>query len=180
MMGGEKAFTTSSAFLFIHVSGYSKVAYGYLSGFMWGAHLIGTLFAGWIAFKSGIDRAFAIGISCIGIAAIIMLTLGLICSNSIMFFTPAMFLYMLGTGFIMVSAAVGIVRPFPHLIGFATAFAMVLEFAIASATSFVISHHSASFIPLEKSVGVMGLLTLISWVVFIKKTAATKPLPATG
>lgn len=173
MMGGEKAFTTSSAFLFIHVNGYSKVAYGYLTAFMWGAHLFGTLFAGWIAFKAGIDRALTIGVVCIGMAAIAMFALGLANWNSVSLFTPIMFLYMLGTGFIMVSAAVGIVRPFPHLIGFATAFAMVLEFAVASAASFIISHHSASFIPLEKSIGMMGLMTLITWLLLIKKTKVT-------
>ncbi len=170
MMAGEKAYTTSSAFLFISVMGLSKVSYGYLTAVMWGAHLSGTLLAGWMAFKSGIHRAFAIGIVLISIAALAMLGIGLAKSNNIYAFIPAMFIYMLGTGFIIVPAAVGIVTPFPRLIGFATAFAMVLEFAVASAISFFISSHSSSFIPLEKSIGIMGILTLLAWVFLLRKT----------
>ncbi len=168
MMAGEKAYTTSAAFLLIKQAGLSKVVYGYLTAFLWGAHLSGTLLAGWLSFKSGIDRASTVGVGLITVSGALMLISSLLGWENIYGFTALMFIYMFGTGFIIVSAAVGIVRPFPNLIGFATAFAMALEFGIASVASYIVSQHSASVIPVARAIGILGILTFLSWVLLLK------------
>ncbi len=170
MMAGEKAYTTAAAFLFIKHIGMTRVEFGYLNAVMWAAHLSGTLLAGWLAFKWGIDRVLAIGIILISVSSLAMLGTGFAGLENILIFIGAMFIYMLSTGLVIVPAAVGIVRPFPKLIGFATAFAMALEFATASVISYLVSNHSATVIPIEKVVGSMGVLTLLSWVFLLRKT----------
>ncbi len=169
MMAGEKAYTTSAAFLFIKAIGLSSIQYGYLTTLIWAAHLSGTALAGWVGLRWGIDRVLFLGVALIAIPSIMMLALGLTGFENIYIFIAAMLMYMFGTGFIIVSAAVGIVRPFPNLIGFATAFAMAFEFAISSATSFLISHHPSSMIDIARMVGSMGVLTFIAWFLLLYK-----------
>lgn len=165
MMAGEKAYTTSAAFLFVKKMGLTSIQYGLLTSGIWAAHLSGTLFAGWFALRKGIDKVLACGVVLIGLTGIIMLFLGFLNINIISIFVAAMLIYMLGTGFVIVSAAVGIVRPFPNLIGFATAFAMAFEFAISSTSSFLISYHPSSMIAIAKMVGCTGILTFLSWLI---------------
>lgn len=166
MMAGEKAFTTSAAFLFIQKVGFSSIEYGYLTGAIWAAHLSGTLFSGWLALRLGIENVLTWGVILIALASSILLGLVFTGLTSVGIFISAMLIYMFSTGFIIVSSAVGIVRPFPNLIGFATAFAMAFEFAISFMSSFVISFHSSSMVNIAKMVGVMGLLTFLAWSLF--------------
>ncbi len=166
MMAGEKAFTTSAAFLFIQKEGFTSIEYGYLTGAIWAAHLSGTLFSGWLALRLGIENVLNWGVGLITFASLILLGMAFTGFASIGIFIVAMLIYMFSTGFIIVSSAVGIVRPFPNLIGFATAFAMAFEFAISFMTSFVISFHSSSMVTIAKMVGVMGILTLLAWLLF--------------
>lgn len=168
MMAGEKAYTTGAAFLFIKKLGFSSIEYGYLTAAIWIAHLSGTLLAGWLGLRRGIDLVLNMGVVTIVIASLILLTTCLLGLENIVLFTIAMLLYMFSTGFIIVSAAVGIVRPFPNLIGFATAFAMALEFAIAAAISFLISYYPSSMLTIAGTVGSMGLLTLLAWLILLK------------
>lgn len=168
MTAGEKAYTTSAAFLFISVIGISRVAYGYLTAGMWAAHLAGTLLSGWLAFKYDIDRVLSVGIALLTTASILMVSSILLGWENAFLFAGAMAIYMLGTGFIIVPAAVGIVRPFPNLIGFATAFAMAIEFAISSTISYSVSLLSSAVIPIEIFVSSMGILTLVAWLLFLK------------
>lgn len=170
MMAGEKAYTTAAAFLFIKTMGISKIAYGYLTAGIWVAHLLGALLSGWLAFKLGIDRLLKLGVLLISIASFIMLMAGLLAWNSVYIFVITMLIYMLGTGFIIVPAAVGIVRPFPQLIGFATAFAMAMEFSIGSGISYFITRFPSSVIPIELTVSGMGALTFLSWMVFLYRS----------
>ncbi len=163
MMAGEKAYTTSAAFLFVKKIGLSSVQYGFLTSGIWAAHLSGTLLAGWFALRKGIDKVLTGGVILLGLTGVIMLILGVFKINMISIFIISMLIYMFGTGFVIVAAAVGIVRPFPNLIGFATAFAMAFEFAISSTSSFLVSYHSSSMIAIAKMVGCMGILTFLSW-----------------
>lgn len=170
MMAGEKAYTTSAAFLFIKQIGLSSVEYGYLTAGIWAAHLSGTFLAGWLALRLGVDRVMSVGVVLIAVPGFVLLALGLLGMENIGLFVAAMLIYMLGTGFVIVSAAVGIVRPFPKLIGFATAFAMALEFAVSSLSSWLMSHYSSSMTAIAIMVGIMGILTLLAKLLFLNKT----------
>lgn len=170
VMSGEKAYTTSAAFLFIQKAGLSKVTYGYLTAAMWTAHLIGTLICGRIVLKHGIDRIMAIGILIASLPAVILMLLTWSMGANIYLFAVCIFIYMLGTGFVITLSAVGIVRPFPKLIGFSTAFAMWLEFIFAALISFGISYYSSSITPVANTIGVMGILTFIAWFTLIRST----------
>lgn len=168
MMAGEKAYTTSAAFLFIKKIGLSSIQYGYLTAGIWAAHLAGTLLAGWLALRWGINRVLSAGVILIAAPSLILLLTSVFAFENTALFIAAMLIYMFGTGFVIVSAAVGIVRPFPNLIGFATAFAMAVEFAIAAGVSFLISYHASAMVPIARMVGGMGLLTFLAWLLLLK------------
>jgi MFS transporter, DHA1 family, multidrug resistance protein len=169
MMAGEKAYSTSAAFLFINKLGLSSIQYGYLTTGIWAAHLSGTALAGWIGLRWGIDRVTFLGTILLTVPSVLLLGLSLGGVLDVTVFIIAMVIYMFGTGFIIVSAAVGIVRPFPQLVGFATAFAMAFEFAISFGSSFIISHHPSSMKDIAEMVGAMGLLAFIAWLIFLFK-----------
>jgi multidrug resistance protein len=175
MMAGEKAYTTSAAFLFIKKIGLSSIEYGYLTAGVWAAHLLGTLSAGWLALRKGIDRVLFIGIVLIAVASLALLMLGIFQLEYVVFFVTAMLIYMFGTGFVIVSAAVGIVRPFPNLIGFATAFAMAFEFAVSTMISFLVSYHPSSMPEIARMVGIMGVLTFAAWIIFLSNIFQRRP-----
>lgn len=168
VMAGEKAYTTSAAFLFISTGGLSKVAYGYLTAVISSAHLLGALVCGMLVLKYEVNRTMAIGVMQIAVAAILMLILSSLHIESISLFSVLMFIYMFGTGFIITLSAVGIVRPFPKLIGFSTAFAMCLEFIIAGGVSFMISHHSSAIAPVARTIGILGVFTFFCWAGLIR------------
>ncbi len=176
MMAGEKAYTTSAAFLFMKKVGLTSIEYGYLTSGIWAAHLSGTFLAGWLALRFGIDRVLSVGVGLIAIPALVMLVMSVLIPQNIILFTTMMLVYMFGTGFVIVSSAVGIVRPFPNLIGFATAFAMALEFGIASLISCLVSFHSSSMPIIARMVGCMGLLTFMAWFLFLKFPLFRRPL----
>lgn len=175
MMAGEKAYTTSAAFLFIKKIGLSSIEYGYLTAGIWAAHLLGTLSAGWLALRKGIDRVLFIGIVLLAIPSCVLLILGVFQLEYIIVFITAMLIYMFGTGFVIVSAAVGIVRPFPNLIGFATAFAMAFEFAVSALISYLVSYHPSVMPDIARMVGIMGALTFTAWIVFLSKIFQRRP-----
>ena len=175
MMAGEKAYTTSAAFLFIKKIGLSSIEYGYLTAGIWAAHLLGTLSAGWLALRKGIDRVLFLGVVLLAIASVILLILGIFQLKYIFVFVTAMLIYMFGTGFVIVSAAVGIVRPFPNLIGFATAFAMAFEFAVSALISFIVSYHPSSMPAIARMVGMMGAFTFVAWLIFLSKLIQRRP-----
>jgi Bcr/CflA subfamily drug resistance transporter len=167
MIAGEKAYTTSAAFLFIGKLGFSSIGYGYLTAGIWAAHLCATLLAGWLALRTSIYRVLMVGVILVAVPSLAMLLASLWHWENASLFISAMLFYMFGSGFIMVSGAVGIVRPFPTLIGFATAFAMAVEFAIAGGISFLISYHASSVVAIAAMVGGMGLCTLLTWVLLL-------------
>ena len=164
MMEEKKHIPPAPLFSLIKTVGLSSVQYGYLTSVIWAAHLSGTFLAGWIGVRWGIDQVMTIGVGLISIASLVLIMMSVFHLPIILLFIAAMLLYMFGTGFVIVSAAVGIVRPFPNLIGFATAFAMALEFGISSLVSYLISYHSSSMFTIANMVVIMGILTFLSLV----------------
>ena len=163
-MAGEKAFTTSSAFIFISMLHLTQVTYGYIMGLLWAAHLIGALISGQLVLKYGINRMLTLGVILIGGSTTSMLVATLWGYPTITLFSIMMFIFMSGTGFIVTSAAVGIIRPFPQLVGITTALAMFMEFTLAFITSYIVSKEtSTSLGPVTFTMGITGIATVISW-----------------
>ena len=174
-MAGEKAFTTGSAFIFVHMLGLSKVTYGYIMGLLWGAHLIGTFCSGQWVLKYGINRMLKVGVLAIGSATLCMGLVTLFGLANAAIFSILIFLFMLGTGFVVTSAAVGIIRPFPHLVGITTALAMFMEFALAFITSFIVSHLKSTVLgPIMIVICITGIATFLSWWWLLARSAEAK------
>lgn len=169
MMAGEKAFTTSASFIYMKHLGMSKVQFGYLMGVFWAAHLIGVFVCGRLVFKFGVNKMIAVGIWLIVFAAGVLIASVIFRFNHGYLLALTMLFYMFGSGFVITTAAVGVIRPFPTLIGFATAFAMFLEFGIAFVVSAIVSFVSTqSATASSLIIGLMGLLAFLAWLFLIR------------
>lgn len=158
MMAGEKAFTTSATFIYVLGEGMSIIAFGYLKAGIWASHLLGLLVCSALVGRQGIDRMMSVGIFLIFVAALVLLFAILFGFNSGVLLAAMMLVYMFGSGFIMATAVVGIVRPFPKLIGLATATAMFIEFMLAFGVSLLVSELSTqSIMPISMVIICMGL-----------------------
>ncbi|MCL9781777.1 multidrug effflux MFS transporter [Vibrio sp. S4M6] len=179
MTAGEKVFTTSASYTFIDTLHYSKVNFGYLLSTLWFAHLAGVVLCGWLVIRLGIDRLMSFGSTLLFISALALGIASLLNISSGILLAGTMFLYMFGSGFIITTAAVAMVRPFPQLIGLATAIGMAVEFTLASIASFIVSHFSQHSIkPVMLSISTVGALVLITWFYLVRQSCSDPELIA--
>ena len=77
-------------------------------------------------------------------------------------------MFILGTSFIMTTAAVGVVSPFPKMIGKSMAFALSLEFLLSALSSFITSHLSiSSLYPIAILITLLSLSSFTMWFLYI-------------
>jgi hypothetical protein len=70
----------------------------------------------------------------------------------------------------MTTAAVGVVSPFPKMIGTAMAFALSLEFLLSSLSSFITSHLAiTSLYPIALLITILSISSFGMWLFYIKK-----------
>lgn len=170
MTAGEKAYLTSSPFLF-KLAGLSQIEYGYINAVIWSAHLLGTLACGLLIRKMSFHSVVRLGVILLGAPALLLLVNAGFGMHSFVIFMSLMFVFMLGTGFFITLTAVGIVQPFPTLIGFATAFGMCLEFVTSTLSSSLISYLPSTIINSSLLIGAMGCLAFVAWYKLIKNAA---------
>lgn len=164
MMAGEKVFTTSATLIYVVHFGMTKVHFGYFKAIIWTAHLSGLIICGYFVMRRGIDQMMGLGVKLMLLAAAGLAVALFFNMQLIYWLAIFMFVYMLGSGLIMATAVVGIVRPFPQLIGFATALAMFVEFVFSFCSSFVMSHVvTKSPEPVAIAIVLLSVLAGVAW-----------------
>ncbi|AIT09515.1 major facilitator transporter [Candidatus Francisella endociliophora] len=171
MVAGESAFNTNSAFLMVKTYGISVKVYGAMMSSLLVAHLLGAVICGRYVVKKGISNLTGIGALILVFAGFFLLLTSLLGFDGPYITISAMFIYFLGTGFIMTTAAVGVVSPFPRMIGTAMACALSLEFLLSSLSSFITSHLSIdSLSPIAILITTLSLFSFAMWFFYIKKS----------
>lgn len=170
MVAGETAFNTNAAFLMIKTYGISEKTFGLMMSSLLIAHLLGAVICGRYVIRKGICHLTGVGVIILVFAAIFLLVSSMLNIDSPYLTISAMFVYFLGTGFIMTTAAVGVVSPFPKMIGTAMAFALSLEFLLSSLSSFITSHLAiTSLYPIALLITILSISSFGMWLFYIKK-----------
>lgn len=125
MVAGETAFNTSAAFLMIKTYGIPTKTFGIMMSSLLVAHLLGAVICGRYVVRKGISNLTGVGVVILVLAAVFLLATTILKVDGPYLTISAMFVYFLGTGFIMTTAAVGVVSPFPKMIGTAMAFCTI-------------------------------------------------------
>ena len=171
MTAGEKAFTTSAALIYINHVGLSKLAYGYLSSGVWLAHFLGLITCAVLLRRFSLQRTLSMGIGLTAISALVLLITGVTHTTTPTLLWLMVWIFMFGSGFILSTAAVGIVRPFPNWIALSTALAMGIEFLLAFCSSALVSHFSSkTVLPVSDIMGGCGALLFIAWYGLLRRT----------
>ena len=169
MVAGESAFNTSAAFLLIRTYGVSTSVFGVMMTSLLGAHLIGAAVCGKYVVRKGISSLTGVGALMLVLPTALLAGCSLLHLENAWIIISAVFVYFFGTGFIMTTAAVGVVQPFPDKIGTAMAFALFLEFLLSSLGSFISgSVATGSALTIAVLMVVLSLLAFSLWLTCIR------------
>lgn len=177
MVAGESAFNTASPFLLMKTVGVSTQRYGVLMTLLELGHLVGTLLCGWSVKKYHLSTLMTIGVSILAFSSCSMVIFILSDYPSLWVIITSMILFYVGTGFVLTIATVGVVTPFPNLIGVSLAASLLLYFSFSAVSSAVISIiPTTSFEISSMLIGGYGVLALLSWLYFsFSKTESNYP-----
>lgn len=176
MIAGESAFNTASSFLLIKTYGISKMTYGMLITCLAIGHLVGTLICGRLVKHYDLVNMMGAGVIILAVSTCIMA----LCINfgyvSVAIIIMPMILFYVGTGFVMTLTAVGVVEPFPNLIGVSSAASLSLNFAFSALSSALMSHlPTKTAAPVSLVIAACGMLALCSWYKLIIPNRIHKP-----
>lgn len=169
---GEKILTTTVPFIFMDKLNFSHIAFGYLQGSLWVAHLAGLALCGYLVLRKPLHSMIAIGVLACLFASFALIFAVFIPSSSLFLMTIGMFIFMLSTGFIVPTSLVGIANPFPKMIGLATALAMAIEFFMGAIVTALISHiknHDLAILTITALTVSIGIFICWFWV--LRKTS---------
>lgn len=164
MVIGESAFNTASPFLLIKTYHLSTSEYGQLMSLPLAAHFIGALVCAKMAKRQELTYMLGLGVKLlVSSIAITLLAIALKFNHTATIMLP-MLIYYFGTGFIMTTAAAGIVQPFPQLIATVTATSMFIEKLLSASGSMLASIIKTNTPwPLLITIGIVSVCSLISW-----------------
>lgn len=168
MIAGESAFNTASSFLFIKTYDVSIHHYGMVITSLGIGHLVGTKICGFLLKKYNLVKMMGVGVFILAASSLSMMTLvSLGYANAYTLSVPMVVFYV-GTGFVMTITAVGVVVPFPNLIGIASSASLLLNFAFSALSSAVMSHLSTKTPePVSFLITICGVSSLLLWLFLI-------------
>lgn len=176
MIAGESAFNTASSFLLIKTYGISKMTFGMLITCLAIGHLIGTLLCGRLVRYYDLINMMGTGVIILAASTCIMaLCINLGYASVAMIILP-MILFYVGTGFVMTITAVGVVEPFPNLIGVSSAASLSLNFAFSALSSALMSHlPTKTAAPISLVIATCGIFALCTWYKLIVPNRSNEP-----
>ncbi len=164
MVAGESAFRTASSYLFIQQYGLNTEDYGFILSIIAFGHLFGTFLCGRVSERYSLSKLMGIGVISLLIAAILMTLLSVFHLGGIWSLVVPMFIFYLGTGFILTISAAGVVTPFSDLISLSSSASLFLYFSFSALGSYLISHFSVhTQLPTVLLILVVSIIATFSW-----------------
>ncbi|MET0106553.1 MAG: multidrug effflux MFS transporter [Sedimenticola sp.] len=169
VFGGLFSFLSGSAFVIIDFLGYSEEQYGLFFALIVAGFMIGTLIAGKLARRVGIDRLIGAGALVAATGGSMMAVLALLQVHHVAAIILPHMIYMIGVGIVMPQSMAGALAPFPRIAGTSSALLGFIQMAFAATVGILVGHyHDGSPLSMALSIATMGLLTLVSFL-FLKR-----------
>lgn len=175
VFAGLYSYIAVGPFLVIERLGYSPKEFGFLTIYTTSCYVAGSLCAARFTARIGLDRAIFIGclLATLGGAAM----LGFACYVlSVPTLVGPMMVFSFGMGLTLPNCLAGGLIPFPRMAGAASAllgFTQTAAAALATVLVAVLPQYSA--VSAGGSLGGLGALALLSWIVFLRRAPSLAP-----
>ncbi|MCO6441636.1 MAG: multidrug effflux MFS transporter [Nitrococcus mobilis] len=161
---GLFAFLSGAAFVLIEFLGVSAQHFGYYFTLAVGGYIMGTLLAGRLSRRLGINRLLLIGGAIASLGGALMAALALAKVFAALAVMLPMMLYMIGVGIVLPQSTAGAIGPFPQMAGSASALLGMVQMSVAAAAGVLVGHlHSGSPLAMAAIIALMGTAGLASF-----------------
>ena len=164
VFAGLFSFLSGSSFVIIDFLGFGEEQFGLFFALVVGGFMTGTLIAGRLVRRIGINRLLGYGSITSASAGAIMAALALAEVHHVAAIVLPQMFYMIGVGIIMPQAMAGALAPFPHMAGTSSALLGFIQMSVAAAIGVLVGHfHDGSPLSMSLSIACMGIFTLLSF-----------------
>jgi DHA1 family bicyclomycin/chloramphenicol resistance-like MFS transporter len=179
---GIFAFISGSSFVLQQAVGLGPVAFGLCFAGVVVGYIIGTIVAGRLSHRIGIDRLIALGAAVAVGGGALLLTLALLnvtpagVSGAAAIVGP-MLLFMAGVGLVLPNAIAGAIAPFPRAAGAASALLGFVQMTTAAAVGIAVAAlYDGTAVPMTAAIATVAVGVLLSFL--LVRSAATSAIPS--
>lgn len=174
VFSGLFAFISGSSFVFVDVFGLAPNIYGICFGAVVCGYIAGTLIAGKKSRTLGGPRMLQIGSSLALLGGVLVFSIALGGGFGAVSVVAPMFIFMMGVGIVMPNSMAGAIGPFPRMAGAASALMGFIQMTIAACVGVSVGIlHDGTHIPMTAAIALMGSLTFIVYLFFIRPKLKT-------
>ena len=168
IFGGIFSFISGSSFVLVDGLGVSPATYGFCFAVIVVGFMLGSLLAGQLTLRLGIDRMIRIGTAVAALGGLAMSLCALAGVFTIAAVIGPFFVFMVGAGITLPNGLAGAIGPFPTLAGTASALLGFIQMSMAAATGIVVGQLTTETgVPMALAVCVsaVGSAAAFAWLV---------------
>ena len=169
VFSGLFAFISGSSFVFVDVFGLAPNVYGICFGLVVCGYITGTLIAGKLSRKLGGPKMLRAGSLLALLGGSLLAGIAYAGGTGALSVVAPMMIFMIGVGIVMPNSMAGAIGPFAKMAGTASALMGFLQMTIAACVGISVGVlHNGTQIPMTTAIALMGGLTFMTYLVFIK------------
>ena len=176
---GIFAFISGSSYVLQEVVGLGPIGFGLCFAGVVIGYIIGTIVAGRLSRRLGIDRLIAVGAG-IGVAGgALLLALALAGSTrsgfaGALLIVGPMLLFMIGVGLVLPNAIAGAIGPFPRAAGAASALLGFTQMTAAAAIGIAVATlYDGSSVPMTATIAAVAVGVLLAFMLLVRTATRT-------
>jgi DHA1 family bicyclomycin/chloramphenicol resistance-like MFS transporter len=167
---GLFAFISGSPFVLIEFLCLESQLFGFAFAIVIVGYIAGTLIAGRLTLRLGIDPMVFLGSIVVLIASMMAGLLAWTGTNHIAAVVAPMFLYMVGMGVVMPNCMAGAIGPFPAMAGAASALLGFVQMGLAALVGLLVGQfHDGTQMPMASAIAAMGVCTFAGYFILLRR-----------
>ena len=173
--GGLFAFISGSSFVLQKIYGLDELSFAFSFTFVVAGFMTGTTIAQTLVGRYGLDGTIRLGVICLALGGLVMLSLVLSGVPSSLGISAPMAIYGIGVGLTMPQSMASALMPFPDRAGAASSLLGICQMTFAAIVGILLGRNlDASAIPLPATIATTGVLALA---LFLATGRARAPQP---
>ena len=176
---GIFAFISGSSYVLQEVVGLGPIGFGLCFAGVVVGYIIGTVVAGRLSRRLGIDRLVAVGAG-IGVAGgVLLLTLALVVAadtavGGALLIVGPMLVFMIGVGLVLPNSIAGAIGPFPRAAGAASALLGFAQMTAAAVIGIgVAALYDGSAVPMTATIAAVAFGVLLAFMLLVRTATRT-------
>jgi DHA1 family bicyclomycin/chloramphenicol resistance-like MFS transporter len=172
---GIFAFISGSSYVFVDHFGLPPSLYGFCFAAIVVGYMIGTVLAGRLTRRLGIERMVRLGAVTMVAGGAVLAALAWAGVDTIAAVLGPMVLFMAGTGLLLPNAMAGAIGPFPAAAGAASALLGFTQMTVAALVGVAISQaHDGTPLPMVSTIAHAGLAALLAYALIVAPTMPSR------